>query len=251
MSIKKKPAGEIKTKDIASLKLKATDDAAGTIEGYLSVFGVRDSYNEIVMPGAFANSLVRHKREGTVPLMLWQHDPWEPIGVWDDLAEDGKGLFAKGRLLINQSVPIADKCYSLLKAEALWGQSIGYREVDVEPAKDGEARKLIEVDLMEGSVVSFPANRRAGVDLVKSEQLAGKIEELARRLRDGDPMPTKEFENFLREAGVPKSMAVQIASVGYAKAIRSESGGDEATNAAVRSALADLCKQLDGFPQLT
>lgn len=236
----------IKTKDLASQKLKATGDAAGMIEGYLSVFGVRDSYNEIVLPGAFANSLARHKREGTYPLMLWQHDPWEPIGVWDDLSDDGKGLYGKGRLLIGQSVPIADKCYSLLKAEALWGQSIGYREVDVDPAKDGEPRKLKELDLFEGSIVSFPANRRAGVEAVKGEQSWGKLEELARKLRDGEPMPTKEFEDILREAGVPKSMAVQIASVGYAKAIRSESGGDEASNA-VATALADFRKQVDGF----
>lgn len=218
----------IKTKDFTASKFKATDDAAGTIEGYLSVFGVRDSYNEIVLPGAFADSLAKHRREGTWPLMLWQHDPWEPIGVWDDLAEDGKGLAAKGHLLIKQDVPIADKAYSLLKAEALWGQSIGYREVDTEPAKDGEARKLIKLDLMEGSIVSFPANRRANVDAVKGE-VTGRLEELARKFRDGEPMPTKEFEGLLRDAGFPKSAATQIASVGYAKAvIRSESEGSEA-----------------------
>lgn len=80
---------------------------------------------------------------------------------------------------------------------------------------------------MEISVVSFPATRRASVAAVKSE----RMEEFARRLRDGEPMPIKEFEDILREAGVPKSMAVQIASVGYAKAIRSESEGDQANDA--------------------
>lgn len=227
----------IKQKDIAGLKLKATDDEKGTIEGYLSVFGVRDSYNEVVVPGAFADSLARHRRDGTMPLMLWQHDPWEPVGVWDDLAEDGKGLYSRGRLLIGQNIPVADKCYSLLKAEALWGQSIGYREVDVEPAKDGEPRKLMKLDLMEGSIVSFPANRRAGVDSVKSEveldafNAWKRFEGLARKFRDGEPLPTKEFEEVLREAGFPRSMAVQIASVGYAKAIRSESEGNAAMSA--------------------
>jgi phage head maturation protease len=68
--------------------------------------GVRDSYNEVVMPGAFADSLARHKREGSYPLMLWQHDTYEPIGVWDDLSDDGKGLYAKGKLLIEQNVPV-------------------------------------------------------------------------------------------------------------------------------------------------
>ncbi len=63
----------MKTKAFA-FQVKAADDA-GQIEGYVSVFGVRDSYNELVMPGAFADSLAKHKREGTKPLMLWQHNP--------------------------------------------------------------------------------------------------------------------------------------------------------------------------------
>lgn len=236
----------MKTKDFA-LQIKAAEgEAAGTIEGYASVFNVRDSYNEVVMPGAFADSLARHKREGSYPLMLWQHDSYEPIGVWDDLADDGKGLFAKGHLLIDQNVPEADKAYALLKAGAVRGMSIGYREIDVEPSVNGEPTKLVKLDLLEASIVSFPANRRAAVEAVKSEQSWGKLEELARRLRDGEPMPAREFEDILREAGVPKSMAVQIASVGYAKAIRSESGGEEA-NAAVNTALCELRQRIDGF----
>jgi HK97 family phage prohead protease len=218
----------IKTKDFAFKVTKAAADApAGSIEGYASVFGNRDSYNEVVMPGAFAESLAKHQREGTYPLMLWQHRSDEPIGVWDDMHDDGKGLYCKGQLLVGQNVPTADKVYSLLKAGAVRGMSIGYNEIDIEPGTNGDPTKLIKLDLMENSIVSFPANRRAGVEVVKSEQSWGKLEQLARMLRDGEPLPTKEFENILREAGVPKSMAVQIASVGYAKAIRSDSGGED------------------------
>lgn len=217
----------MKTKSFA-FEVKEMNDE-GHLKGYASVFNVRDSYNESVQPGAFADSLARHKREGTFPLMLWQHDSFEPIGVWDDFSDDGKGLYGEGDLLIRQNVPTADKAHSLLKAKAVRGLSIGYREVDVEPAKDGEPRKLIKLDLMEVSIVSFPANRRSLIDTVKSDQRFG---EFARRLRDGDPMPIKEFEDILREAGVPKAMAVAIASHGYAKAIRSESEGVEATDAA-------------------
>lgn len=230
------------------LKLKA-DGEAGAIEGYASVFGVRDSYNEVVMPGAFAESLARHKREGSYPLMLWSHDPYEPIGVWDDLSDDGKGLYAKGRLLIEQNVPQADKAYSLLKADAIRGMSIGYREIDIEPGVNGEPTKLVKLDLMEASIVSFPANRRSLVDSVKDEReinLWGKLEELARRFRDGEPMPCKEFEQLLRDAGFPKSAAVQIASVGYAKAIRSESEGDEAKAQAAAERLRQAIGALRG-----
>ncbi|MBP1842004.1 HK97 family phage prohead protease [Rhizobium petrolearium] len=200
----------------------------GIFEGYGSVFSVRDSYNESVEPGAFVASLAKHRREGTMPLMLWQHDPWTPIGVWEELAEDGKGLWVKGRLL--SGVQKSDEVRIMLKNKAIRGLSIGYREVDTKPAENGGPRKLVEVDLLEVSIVSFPANRRANVETVKSE----RMDEFARRLRDGDPMPIKDFEDILREAGVPKSMAVAIASHGYAKAIRSDSEGEKTNDQALR-----------------
>lgn len=224
----------MKTKDFA-FKVKASDEA-GRFQGYASVFGNRDTYNEVVMPGAFADSLARHKREGTKPLILWQHNPDEPIGVGEDWSEDAKGLFVDGALCLG--VRRADEAQILLKAGAIQGMSIGYREVDVEPAKDGAPRKLVKLDLLEASIVSFPANRRARVESVKSEAM---MTDFARRLRDGDPPSIKEFEDILREAGVPKAMAVQIASVGYAKAIRSESEGVEAISTkGVSDAIASL-----------
>jgi hypothetical protein len=205
----------MKTKDF-SLQVKDLTDE-GTFTGYGSIHGNVDSYGERVMPGAFAGSLAKHRREGTQVLMLWQHDPSQPIGVWSDLAEDKKGLWGQGRLILD--VQKAREVHALMKNGAIGGLSIGYREIKVTP--DGNVRNLDEVDLYEISPVSFPANRRARIEAVKSE----RMEEFARRLRDGDPMPVKEFEDLLREAGIPKAMAVQIASVGYAKAIRSESEG--------------------------
>ena len=110
--------------------------------------------------------------------------------------------------------------------------------VRIEPADSGGGpRKLLKLDLLEASIVSFPANRRARVDSVKGETM---MTDFARRLRDGDPPSIKEFEDVLREAGVPKSLAVQIASVGYAKAVRSESEGGEAIKSSVEAALAAL-----------
>jgi len=227
----------IKTKDFAlTFKVKLDEgDEPGTFEGYASVFGVRDSYNEVVMPAAFVGSLARQKREGITPLMLWQHDPYSPVGVWEDLAEDAKGLWGKGRLLTG--VQKADEAAILMRAGAVRGLSIGYRELDTEPAQNGEPRKLKELDLMEISIVSFPANRRARVDAIKSET-CGALEDFMRALRDGEPRPIKEFEDILREAGCPKAMAVQIASVGYSKAIRSESEGEQAK--VIDSAIAEL-----------
>lgn len=219
----------MKTKDFPLHVKDVSED--GTFEGYGSIFGNADSYGEVVEPGAFAKSLAKHAKEKTSPLMLWQHNWEHPIGVWDHLEEDRKGLFGKGRLL--RGVQKADEAHIIMKNGAIRGLSIGYREVRTEP--DGNNRKLLELDLMEISPVSFPANRRAGITAVKSD----RMDEFARRLRDGEPMPVKEFEDILREAGVPKAMAVQIASVGYAKAIRSESEGEKASDlAALRNAVA-------------
>lgn len=232
-------------------QVKSLDDT-GALKGYASVFGVRDSTNEVVLPGAFSDSLAAHKRAGTYPLMLWQHNSDEPIGVWNDLSDDGKGLYGDGALLINKSVPTADKAHTLLKAKAVRGLSIGYREVDVEPSTNGEARKLIKLDLMEVSIVSFPANRRALVDAVKSEaetnaiQFWKRFEDWARRIGDGELPPPNEFEDLLRDARISKSQRARIASRLHA-VLRSESGGEEANQPAVKSALAKLREAADGF----
>jgi HK97 family phage prohead protease len=210
----------MKTKDFALQVKDLSED--GTFEGYGSVFGNVDVYGEKVMPGAFVESLARHKREGSSVLMLWNHDSHQPIGVWDDLAEDAKGLWGKGRFLLD--IQKAREVHTLAKAKAIGGLSIGYRETDTD--QDGAVRLLKKLDLYEISPVTFPANRRARIESVKSE----RMEEFARRIRDGEPPPIKEFEDLLREAGVPKAMAVQIASVGYAKAIRSESEGVKAND---------------------
>jgi HK97 family phage prohead protease len=218
-----------KTKEF-SLSLKSVSED-GTFEGYASIFGNVDSYGEIVLPGAFEKSLARHKKEKTSPLLLWQHNPDQPIGVWDELNEDTKGLYGKGRLLLG--VQQAKEAHILLSAGALQGLSIGYRIMKSAP--EGDTLKLVELDLIEASVVSFPANRKARVETVKSENM----ESFARRLRDGDAPPIKEFEDILREVGISKSMAVAIASHGYAKVARSEFG-DAEVKSAVQGAIASL-----------
>lgn len=180
----------MKTKDFALHVKDVSED--GTFEGYGSIFGNLDSYGEKVMPGAFAESLARHRREGTKPLMLWQHNPDSPIGVWNELSEDGKGLRGKGVLL--KGVRLADEAHIMLRAGALQGLSIGYREVEVEP--DGNNRLLKKLDLLEISVVSFPANRKARVETVKSEGFIA----LRTKLLAGDRLTVRELEKGVRDA---------------------------------------------------
>jgi HK97 family phage prohead protease len=199
------------------LDAKAVSDA-GVIEGYASVFGNVDSYGEVVEPGAFAESLVKSQRTGRKIKMLYQHDPHQPIGVWDDLAEDGKGLWVKGRLLIEES-PKAREVHGLLKQSALDGLSIGYRTIKAEP-KPGKpgVTSLVKLDLLENSIVTFAANERARVEVVKS-------------ILDAGALPTvREFEGLLREAGFSKAKAVAIAATATPH-LRGEPEG-EADNAA-------------------
>lgn len=81
------------------LEVKSVNDA-GEFEGYGSVFGVKDSHGDIVIPGAFTKSLTNWSQKGRLPAMLWQHNMREPIGVYKEMREDDRGLFVKGRLLI-------------------------------------------------------------------------------------------------------------------------------------------------------
>jgi HK97 family phage prohead protease len=226
----------MKTKDFA-LSVKKVDDD-GMFEGYASIFGNTDSYGEKVMPGAFGESLAQHRREGTKPLLLWQHDPDRPIGVWDDLAEDGKGLWGKGRLL--PGVRQAEEALILLRAGALRGLSIGYREVRTEP--DGNHRKLLELDLVEASIVSFPANRRARVEQVKSENYAL----LRTRLVAGERPSLRELEKGMRDAfDLTNSEAERAVRLVFKEIASGEPGAT--TNDATAAALVQLKDALAGF----
>ncbi|MEO1000430.1 MAG: HK97 family phage prohead protease [Pseudomonadota bacterium] len=135
----------------------ALGEAAGLvggngIEGYASLFGAEDQGGDVVMPGAYRASLTRLKAAGRSVKMLWQHDPAQPIGVWDAVEEDGRGLRVKGRLLTE--VQAGREALALLRAGAVDGLSIGYRTLRAE--KTGAGRALHEVELWEVSLVTFP-----------------------------------------------------------------------------------------------
>src|SRR5574343_1923899 len=92
-----KRAGEMRSTRSYRLDIKAVADD-GMIEGYGSVFGVQDDYDDVIAPGAFAATLKEHSKAGTMPAMLWQHCPDDPIGVWTAMIEDKTGLKVTGQL---------------------------------------------------------------------------------------------------------------------------------------------------------
>jgi len=177
-----------------ALQIKAAGDD-GTIEGYGSVFGVRDNYDDVIAKGAFIQSLKDHKAAGTMPAMLWQHDADKPIGVWTEMVEDEKGLRIKGQLAM-ETVK-GKEAHSLLKMGALNGLSIGFMSKEWAYDRDTEVRTLTAIDLWEVSLVTFPANEKARVTNVKS----------------ADEMATpKDAEKALRDAGFSKSDATAFVS---------------------------------------
>jgi len=165
------------------LQLKAVGED-GTVEGYGSIFGVRDSYDDVIAPGAYAISLAAHKAEGTMPAMLWQHDATVPIGIWTEMVEDGKGLRIKGKLALD-TVKGAE-AYALLKMGALNGLSIGFVSKQWTYDRDTDVRTLTEVELWEVSLVTFPANDKARITSVKAADVAGikTIRQAEQSLRD-------------------------------------------------------------------
>jgi HK97 family phage prohead protease len=127
-------------------------DADGRFAGYASVFNALDEGGDIVMPGAFAKSL--GKRGKARIRLLFQHDPKEPVGTWETIAEDGFGLWVEGRLV--PGVPRADALRRLIERRAIDGLSIGFRTVKATREARTGHRRLIEVDLWEISIVTFP-----------------------------------------------------------------------------------------------
>lgn len=123
------------------------------IAGYASLFGAADQGGDVVQKGAYAASLKRLAAARSGVKMLWQHDPTKPIGVWDEVREDGQGLWVKGRLLLD--VQAAREAHVLLQAGAIDGLSIGYRTLRSEKAAGG-GRLLHEIELWEVSLVTFP-----------------------------------------------------------------------------------------------
>lgn len=201
-----------------SLTLKREPDQDGVFEGYASVFGIVDQGMDVVERGAFRKSLGTRKVK-----MLWQHDMSQPIGVWDEIYEDERGLFVRGRLL--KEVEKGREAMALLRAGAIDSMSIGYRTMEAIPEGDGRVRKLTEVDLFEISLVTFPMLPDAKVTNVKSITTE------------------RDFERFLRDAGYSRKDAVAITLHGFKALLKQrDAGEDEAFTGELDALLSKLTK---------
>jgi HK97 family phage prohead protease len=154
-------------------------EADGGFAGYASLFGEADLGRDVVMPGAFAASIAKRGAGGI--RMLFQHDPAAPIGVWREIREDARGLFVRGRLMTE--VARAREVLALMRAGAVDGLSIGFRTVRARSDAKSGVRRLLEVDLWEISIVTFPLLPAARVSSVKSFDLAKVVRRAAQMMR--------------------------------------------------------------------
>lgn len=221
------------------LDTKAIGDD-GSFEGYGSIFGNVDSYGEVVDAGAFKGSLADAKRQGRTIKMLWQHDPEQPIGVWDELTEDGKGLKAKGRFLINVSAK-AREAHGLVKEGALDGMSIGYRIIESSPDKVAPGvYHLKKIDLREISIVTFAANGDARVESIKSEA----AQAVYRKLVAGDLPTEREWDSFFKQTLEMSNAQAERATA----LIKASSRGDrEQADHSAKAALDEFRAAASGF----
>ena len=176
------PLGEIKF---------ANADNPMEFTGYGAVFGNVDAYGDVIQPGAFADTLASAHKTGVWPSLLSQHGGWgmtaqdmTPVGVLTDLSEDGIGLKTAGVL------------------------------APTPRSKPEEPRRLLKrVDLIEISLVTFPANGKARVLSVKSF-----------------PDNERDLEAWLmRDAGLSRKEAQIVIGHGFKAMLRQRDAADEGT----------------------
>lgn len=158
------------------------------IAGYACLFGITDLGRDLVLPGAFAESLARRGTAGV--RLLYQHDPAEPIGVWSEMVEDDRGLYVRGRL--SPAVARARECAALIAEGALDGLSIGFKAVEARTDPKTRVRRLSRIDLWEVSIVTFPmqpgaritpAEPAPGATLLAAREATLALAGATRRLR--------------------------------------------------------------------
>lgn len=199
------------------IKLAPPDAGVETMNfsGYGAAFHNVDSYGDVIAPGAFAKFLSDVKAGNQPwPAMLSQHgglgtsEEMTPVGVWTHLSEDGAGLHVTGQLA---DTPRGRELYTLMKMAprpAIDGLSIGYIAKASTPRSKPEdpRRTLTQIDLMEISPVTFPANRNARLTSVKALEEFEKLSEIEDYLRDVGGFSRNEAKTLvarIKKLGLP------------------------------------------------
>lgn len=177
----------------SGLEFKSSAEAdalPGYFKGYGATFNNKDLGDDIILPGAFDQTVEEHAKSETVPAMFYEHNSYEPIGDYLSLSVDKKGLLVEGQLWVGKGIARADQAYMMLQSKTGKGLSIGYSHI-TPPIYDDKkkARQLTGLRVHEISPTGMPMNPKARVLTVKSI------------LDDKKIITVREAEDFLRDAG--------------------------------------------------
>lgn len=193
------------------IEFKAHSDGR-KFTAYGNVKNVRDHANDVTMDGAYQKSIDQHKANGTMPRLLWSHNPFElPVGKISNMEEDSKGLLFEGQLSDTEK---GRDIYTLAKDGALDSFSIGYNVVREEYNSSKGVNELHEISIGEISFVNFACNEKSTLESIKSAMQKNEL-------------PSKrELEQILRHSGLSKKEAVAVASHYHAPSQIDVSGYD-------------------------
>ena len=135
------------------------DTEAYTVSGYLAIFNTEDLGGDVLLPDAL-KSIPK-----SMP-MLWHHRQEEPIGVWDNITVDTKGIHVEGRLA--KGVQKAEEVLKLFNIGAVKGLSMGYRTHEASYESSTGIRYLKSISLHEGSWTPIPMHPDARIESAKS-----------------------------------------------------------------------------------
>jgi len=193
----------------------------GEFEGHGAVFENIDLGHDVIVKGAFTETLIEWKSKGQLPMLPWFHDISNPVGEFLEMSEDEKGLHTKGVLWVpgnpldRDPIEISKQVRNLLLSNGPKGMSIGY---SVARESFGEqqgtrVRFLEKIDLWEVSIVPFGMNVEALITSAKS------------RLADGTMPTERETERILRDAGFSAKQSKAFIATGF-KGLESEDQRD-------------------------
>lgn len=197
-------------------------------EGLASTFGNVDNHEDIVLPGAFKKSLTERE-----PVILWQHDSRQPIGMPIEVRETEEGLYLKAKLPRKDEF-VKGRVIPQIEVGSIRTMSIGYRTIESEYNSDTDVRLLKEVKLYEISLVTFPSNELAKVSGFKDSTTKLTVEQV----KEFTP---RELENALRESGMFSKHAAVYLSGKFA-----EQGEPEGKTVAI-DGLKSISTKLDAF----
>lgn len=220
----------IKKSTQLEIEYKELSEGMGGFQGYASTFNNVDMQNDIIEPGAFAETIKATKKAKDGLPLLWQHNISQPVGKITSLMEDEKGLLIEGFF---SSTEKGQESRQLLKEGIINKMSIGFQ---VEKARydDKKGLRYIQgIKLYEVSLVTFPANEKATITSVKSEV------EL--------PSTKRDFEKWLRDHGFSRTISKEITSCGFKQ--RDAAFAHQGNQPPVRDALDDLSKALNALTQ--